>query len=66
MIFEEKYFSRYIILIDQISLLLLKILGNICIVIICFPVDDVINFEINFSYKPFSCNSDQVKHEKSF
>ena len=66
MIFEEKYFSRYIILIDQISLLLLKILGNMCIVIICFPVDDVINFEINFSYKPFPCNPGQVKNEKSF
>ena len=36
--------------------LLLKILGNVYIVIISFPVDDVINFEINLGsfIKPFS------------
>ena len=27
--------------------LFLEMLGNMCIVIICFPVGDVINFEIN-------------------
>ena len=36
--------------------LLLEILGNTCIVIICNPVCDVINFEISLSFliKPFS------------
>ena len=41
MIFEEKYFSRYIVLI------LLIAFTNICVVIICFPIDGVINFEID-------------------
>ena len=27
-----------------------EILGNTCTIIICFPVDDVINFEINLSF----------------
>ena len=39
--------------------LLLEILDNICIIIICCPVCDVINFEINLSFpiKPFFlCN----------
>ena len=31
--------------------LLLEILDNMCIVIIWFPVGDVINFEINPSYQ---------------
>ena len=31
-------------------LLLLEILGNICIVIICFPIYDVVNFENNLSF----------------
>ena len=37
-------------------LLVLEMLGNICIVIICFPVCEVMNFEINLSIliKPFS------------
>ena len=30
--------------------LLLEILGNMCIVIICCPDSDTINFEINDSY----------------
>ena len=30
--------------------LLLEILGNTCIVIICFPVCDVINFEFNLNF----------------
>ena len=36
--------------------LLLEILGNVCIAIICFSIDEVINFEINlsFSIKLFS------------
>ena len=36
--------------------LLLEILDNICIVIICLSVYDIINFEINFNFliKPFS------------
>ena len=36
--------------------LLRKMLVNMCIVIICFPVDDVIIFKINFSFfiTPFS------------
>ena len=36
--------------------LLLDILDNMCILIICCPVCDVINLEINLSslYKPFS------------
>ena len=46
--------------------LLLKILGNMCIVITCFPVDDVINFEIslNFLIKPFSCMTKKVRKKK--
>ena len=42
MIFQEKYFSCYILLTDQISL------GNM--LIICFPVDDKTDFEINLSF----------------
>ena len=30
--------------------LLLAILGNLCIMIICFPVCDIINFETNLSF----------------
>ena len=35
--------------------LLLKILGNMCIAIVCFPGCDIINFEIDliFSITPF-------------
>ena len=59
MMFEVKYFSRYILLNHQIllpgCLYLLRLLGNMCIVIAYFPGYDVINFEINFSFliKPF-------------
>ena len=53
MIFEEKGFSRYILLTDQNFtvwlLLLLETLGNICIVIICFPVN-VINFKLFLAF----------------
>ena len=41
--------SNVILLNDQISLpyliLLLEISGNMCIVIVCYPVCDVVNFE---------------------
>ena len=49
----NKYLSRYIPLTNQISLpdCLFEILSNMCIVIICCPVCDVMNFEINFLIK---------------
>ena len=56
MIFQEKCFLCCILLTDQISLpLLLEILSNMCIVIICFPRCDAMNFEINLIslIKPF-------------
>ena len=59
MIFQEKYFSCYILLSDQISLsdrlLFVEILINICIALVCEPSCDVTNFEINliFLIKPF-------------
>ena len=59
--------------------LLLEILGNMCVVIICCSVFDVINFEINHSFliKPFfytylhnnqklRTKTKYVKKEKSF
>ena len=41
---------------------LLKMLGNVWLVITCFPVDDVIDFEINLSFliKPFSYWSKKI------
>ena len=58
--FEEKYFSCYILLIDRISLsrslpLLCEILGNMSIAIVCKPSCAVMNFEVNliFLIKPF-------------
>ena len=57
MIFQEKYFSNYIPLTDQISLsdCLFEIVGSMYIAIICWPGCYVINFEINlmFLIKPF-------------
>ena len=51
MMFQEKCFSCYILLTDQILLpFRLEILGNICIAIIYFPGCEVINFEINFIF----------------
>ena len=54
MIFREKYFSCYILLTDQISLpdcvKRLEILANMCFTIICCPVCDVMNFEINLNF----------------
>ena len=61
------YFLCYILLTDQISLfwlpLFLEILGNMCIVITCFPVCDVIHFKIihSFVFKPVSCMTKKVK-----
>ena len=51
--------------------LLLEILGNICIVIICCPVCDVINFGINlliklFFYRTKISRQKYLKNEKSF
>ena len=51
--------------------LFFKISGNICIVIVCFPVCDVINFGIYLSFliKSLSCmtkKSGQLTNEKSF
>ena len=47
--------------------LLLEILGNMCIIIICFLVCDVIKFEINLNFliKPFS-NLIKNEHEIKF
>ena len=41
----------------------LEILDNMYIVIVCFPVWDVINFEINLAFpvKPFSCMTKKVE-----
>ena len=55
--------------------LLLVILGNVFIVIICYPVFDVINFEINLSFfikqffyiiKNLGQKLTYLKNEKSF
>ena len=55
MIFEEKYISSYILLTNQILLiiclpLLREILGNMCIVIVCEPGCDVVNFEVTLTF----------------
>ena len=48
--FQEKYFSRYIPSTKHVLLsLLIEIFGNLQIVFIYFPVNDVINFKINLS-----------------
>ena len=41
----------------------LEILGNMCNVIICFPVCDVVNFDINLNFlsKPFSYITTKVR-----
>ena len=41
---------------------ILDILGNMCIVIICFPIDDIINFEINLN---FLINHEQKSEDKT-
>ena len=53
MIFEEAFFSRLNLLTDQISLpdcIYLLRYCTMCIVVICCPVCDVINFEINHNF----------------
>ena len=64
-IFEEKYFSCYILLIDQISLsvcLYFVRLGNMSIAIACEPGCDVMNFDVNliFLIKPFFLHGQKV------
>ena len=76
MIFQENFFSYYILLTDQISLSdYLETMGNMCIATVCFPGCDAISFEINIIVliKPFwymNINSrDKFKfleNEKSF
>ena len=80
-ILQGKYFSCYIlstdlVLSDSIWLaLLLETLSNMCVVLICYPVCDAINFEIynSFFINPFfnlikksrrKCK--YLKKEKSF
>ena len=54
MIFEEKYFSYYILLLDQISLSgclnFRKYWENMCIVVVFKPCCDAIIFEIKLFY----------------
>ena len=61
--YEEKYFLRYIPLADQIWLIAFTF-WDIGWYVNCtyFPVDDVLNFEINLSFlvKPFSCMKKKV------
>ena len=45
---QEKCFSRFILLTDQISLY--EILGNMGIATTCLLGCDIINFEINLSF----------------
>ena len=63
MIFEEKNLSCYIPLRYSI-----EIFGNICTAIICFSINDVNIFEINFSFliNLFSKNSNILKTERAF
>ena len=74
MIFWDKYFSFYLLLTDQMLSDCLYFL-RYWIIIISFPVDDVINFESNLSFliKSFSYMTKRVrtkfkylKNEKSF
>ena len=46
--------------------LLLEILGNMCIAIVCFPVDGDINFENNFMTKKSAKKLNTLRMEKSF
>ena len=77
MIFEEKYFSRYILFSDQFSLndylYFFEVLDNTSIV--SCPACDVMNFQINNSFliKPFfylikksAQKCKYLKNEKSF
>ena len=66
-IFKEKYISSYILVTHRISLsgchFFLEVLGNICVVIACFPGCDDINFEIdlNFLINPVSYITKRVR-----
>ena len=54
MTFEEKYFSRNILLTAEVHFLIafpLEKLNNVCLVIICCPVCDALNFEIKDTHK---------------
>ena len=60
MVFQEKYFSCYILSTDKFHCLIAITSWYIeqcvyCIAIVCFPVCDAISFEINliFLIKPF-------------
>ena len=65
MIFQEKYFLAYILSTDQISLsgcFYFEILDNMRITFACYPVCDVINFEINlFSNQPVFIHDQTVQ-----
>ena len=53
MIFQEKYFANYSVNWPNFIVwfpLILEILGNMYIVIVCFPTCGVINFEINLIF----------------
>ena len=71
MIFQEKFFLCYILLTDQTIVWLPplpEIMDNICIAIISFPVDDVINVEVHlyFLIRPFSCMIKRRWNKKLF
>ena len=65
--FSQKKISRYILLTYQISSFgCLYFLDNICFAIVCFPICDVINFEINLSFliKSFFYMNKRVRSKK--
>ena len=66
-IFLTLYATKWLNLIAWLPLLL-EILGNMCIIITCFPVSDVIKFEITFSFriKPFFYMTKTSGQQKSF
>ena len=58
MLFDKNIFHAYFIIWPNFIVglpLLFEILGNMCIVMFCCPVCDIINFEINHNFviKPF-------------
>ena len=66
-IFLTLYAIKWLNLIAWLPLLL-EILGNMCIIITCFPVCDVIKFEITFSFliKPFSYDQNIRTTKRAF
>ena len=68
----ERYFSCCTLLTNQIPSfivwlpLLLVVLGNMCNVIISFPVDDFMNFEINLSFQMNPVSYMTKKFEQKF